>query len=334
MDNYPVSVIISIFRELKYVDKCINSLISQTFQSFELILIDDHGCDGAFEKAKKLIEKSIIAPRCRYISHDKNLGIAASRNRGLAEAKGEYIIYLDSDDYFETNLLEELYLSAGKYKADLVISDFTREFSEEISVYAKDTFDQESISEEKDKLKYIEQMLTAKKGCALWNKLIKRKLLLDNEIHFYDNMRDDLSVSPIMVYCATVIAFVPLPLTHFVQYNSNSGTYSFSHLPFVGNALVHLEKFFNKKGVDFRDVLLKYKANTKRKMLLHPNPEMKREAMLALFPEVDKAILKGGRLEPKIQYQLLLWLAAMNNKIPFIFYRAIIFSLLRLKRSF
>jgi hypothetical protein len=226
-----------------------------------------------------------------------------------------------------------LYYASKKYKADLVISDFIREFPDEVSVYAKDTFDQNFISETSDKLRYIEQMLTAKKGCALWNKLVKRELLLEKEIHFYDNMRDDLSVSPILVFSASVIAFVHRPLTHFVQYNTSSGTYSFSHLPFVGNALVHLEKFFKSNGVDFQNIFLKYKANTKRKMLLHPKPEINRDSILKLFPEVDMAILKGDRLEPKIQYQMLLRFAAMRNKMAFTIYRAILFSLLRFKSA-
>ena len=333
MDNYPISVIISVYRELQYVEKCINSLIEQSFKDFEFILIDDRGGDGAYEKAKSLIENSPLAERSRYIAHDRNRGIAAARNTGLATAKGEYIIYLDSDDFFEPNLLEELYTAALKYDAELVISDFIREMPNGIPIYAKDTFAEDVISDFADRERYIKEMLTSVKGCALWNKLIKKELFLFNDISFHDNMRDDLSVSPILVCVAPKIAFVHKPLTHFVLYNVNSGTFSFNHLPFVGNALVHLESFFICRGMDYSQIFLRYKANTKRKMLLHPKPEMGLDQIFRLYPDVDSALKRGERLEPKIQYQILLLLAIKGNKIGFYIYRSVLSTLLNLKGS-
>lgn len=321
MENYPVSVIISVYRESAYVEKCIDSLINQSFQSFEFILIDDRGGDGAFEKAKSIVEKSQLSGRTRYIQHDRNRGIAAARNTGLSSANGEYIIYLDSDDFFEPNLLEELYNAALKHNAELVISDFFREMPGGVTIYAKDTFEVDFISESTEKERYIKEMLTSVKGCALWNKLIKKDLFLSNGISFHDNMRDDLSVSPLLVCVAPKIAFVPKPLLHFVQYNTNSGTFSFNHLPFVGNALVHLESFFSERGMDFSAAFLRYKANTKRKMLLHPKPEMEIEEIFRLFPEVDSALKRGEILEPKIQYQILLQLARKKDKMWFYIYR-------------
>ncbi len=324
-----VTVIISVYRELEYVERCINSLINQTFQSFEFILIDDCGGDGAFEKAKNITENSILAERSRFIVHKKNKGIAASRNTGMAAAKGEYMIYLDSDDFFEPNLLEELYNAAVRHDADLVISDFIREMPGGVSVYAKDTFDQDLITEFADKDRYIKEMLTSVKGCAPWNKLVKRELYLKHDVRFHDNMRDDLSVTPLLVWHASRIAFVHKALTHFVQYNTASGTFSFNHLPFVGNALVHLETFFKSKGMDYTDIFLRYKANTKRKILMHPKPEMTQEQMYGLFPEVDSAIRAGVRLEPKIQYQMALRLASWRNKIWFRIYRKSLLILLK-----
>ena len=324
-----ITVIISVYRELAYVERCINSLIKQTFQSFEFILIDDCGGDGAFEKAKDITENSILAERSRYIIHQRNMGIAASRNTGMKAATGEYMIYLDSDDFFEPNLLEELYNAAVKQKADLVISDFIREMPGGVSVYAEDTFDQDLISDFADKERYIKEMLTSVKGCALWNKLVKREVYLNNQISFHDNMRDDLSVTPLLVWHAARIAFVHKALTHFVQYNTASGTFSFNHLPFVGNALVHLETFFKSKGVDYTDVFLRYKANTKRKILMHPKPEMTQDQMFGLFPEVDSAIRNGERLEPKIQYQTVLKLASKRNKTLFRIYRKSLLILLK-----
>lgn len=321
MENFPLSVIISVYKGSEYIGKCIESLINQTFQSFDFILIDDRGDDGTYDKAKSIVEKSILSGRTKYIRHDRNRGIAAARNSGIAAVNTEYIIFLDSDDYFEPNLLEDLYNTALKQSADLVISDFYREMPGNKTIYAKDTFDVEIITEQKERERYIKEMLTSVKGCALWNKLIRKELFSSNKIAFHDNMRDDFSVSPLLVCVAPKIAFVPKPLLHFVQYNSSSGTYSFNHLPFVGNALVHLETFFKARGLDYSTAILRYKANTKRKMFLHPKPEMTTKEILEIFPEVDEAIKRGERLEPKIQYQLLLQLAGKGNKTSFYIYR-------------
>ncbi len=327
--DYPVTVIISVYRELDYVERCINSLIKQTFQSFEFILIDDCGGNGAFERARKIADNSILADRTRYIVHQRNMGIAFSRNTGMDAATGEYMLYLDSDDFFEPDMIELLYNAAVKHNADLVISDFIREMPRGVSVYAKDTFDHELITGSADKERYIEEMLTSVKGCTPWNKLVKREVYIKNDIRFHDNMRDDLSVTPILVWHAQRIAFVNKALVHFVQYNTASGTFSFNHLPFVANALVHLETFFKSKGLDYTDIFLRYKANTKRKILMHPKPEMTQEQMFGLFPEVDNAIKTGKRLEPKIQYQLVLQLATRRNKVLFRIYRKSLLVLLK-----
>jgi len=328
--SHPISVIISVYRELNYVERCINSLIAQSFQEFEFILIDDCGGDGAFEKAKSITEKSKLASRSKYIAQHSNMGIAAARNTGLHAATGEYILYLDSDDYFEPNLLEDLYEAAKNYDADLVIADFIREMPKGVSVYAKETFKEDVITAFTDRERYIKEMLTSVKGCSLWNKLIKRELFISNDISFHDNMRDDLSVSPILVYMASKIAFVHKPLMHFVQYNSNSGTFSFNHLPFVGNALNHLEFFFKNRGLDYSRMFLRYKANTKRKMLIHPKPDMTVDEILRLYPDVDSALKRGERLEPKIQYQLLLELSLRKNRLWFNIYRWVLKCLLRI----
>lgn len=324
MEKYPVSVIVSVYRELAFVERCFDSIINQSFQSFEFILIDDRGENGTFEKAKSIVEKSQLSGRTKYIQHDRNRGIAAARNTGLSVACGEYIIFLDSDDYFEPNLLEELYSTAIKNNADLVISDFYREMPGGVTIYAKDTFDVDYISDSSENERYVKDMLTSVKGCALWNKIIKKELFPANGISFHDNMRDDLSVSPLLVCVAPKIAFIQKPLLHFVQYNTASGTFSFNHLPLICNALVYLESFLSKRGMDFSREILRYKATTKRKILMHPKPEMAKEEMFRLFPDVDAALKRGERLEPKIHYQLLLQLARRKSKIPFYIYRRLL----------
>ena len=91
------SIIIPVFNSQKYLKKCLSSVIDQKFDSYEILLIDDHSSDNSKRICKDFLikNKNII----RFISNQKNLGVGKSRNLGLRISKGKYIIFLDSDDY-------------------------------------------------------------------------------------------------------------------------------------------------------------------------------------------------------------------------------------------
>lgn len=101
---YKVSIIVPIFNSSKYLEKCINSLLSQTYQNFEILLIDDGSTDDSLNICRKFEDWD---NRIR-VFHQCNQGVSTARNLGLSEAKGEYIAFCDSDDWFEKDMLEYL----------------------------------------------------------------------------------------------------------------------------------------------------------------------------------------------------------------------------------
>lgn len=117
-----ISVIIPIFNVEKYLSKCIESVLSQTYKNLEIILIDDCGNDNSIKIAQKYIQQD---SRIKIIHHSSNKGLAPARNTGLENSSGDYIFFLDSDDYIDKNTLEKLYIKAKETDADFVIGEST-----------------------------------------------------------------------------------------------------------------------------------------------------------------------------------------------------------------
>ena len=106
MDNIKISIILPVFNEEDYIKSTLDSIINQNFDGYEVIVIDDGSTDSTLEIVKKTLEDSSIS---NQIIHQDNMGVSASRNRGISLARGEYVVFVDGDDYILTNHLNELY---------------------------------------------------------------------------------------------------------------------------------------------------------------------------------------------------------------------------------
>ena len=112
-----VSIIIPVYNAEKYLGKCLESLLSQTLQEMEIICVDDGSSDGSPEILKKFQERD---GRVRILTQE-NQYAGAARNNGMKEAQGEYLLFLDADDFFENTLLEKVYNQGKKMEADIVL---------------------------------------------------------------------------------------------------------------------------------------------------------------------------------------------------------------------
>ncbi len=124
-----ISVIVPIYNVEEYLNKCLDSILHQTFTNYELILIDDGSTDSSSQIAD---EYAVKDDRIRVI-HKKNGGLSDARNYGLDKATGKYICFIDSDDWIEETYLEELLHLAKEQEADIVICDYLKN-SGDISV--------------------------------------------------------------------------------------------------------------------------------------------------------------------------------------------------------
>lgn len=167
--NPLVSVIIPIYGVEDYILRSLNSVINQTYKNLEIILINDATKDRSMD-----LVRTIKDSRIKIVNHQENKGLAQSRNDGIAEATGDYIAFLDSDDYLDLNFIEELLKLIVSTRADVAVASTNLIQSNKTTVLKNY---QEFICE------YLNKVQAMPNG-ACWNKLYKTNFIKDNKLLF------------------------------------------------------------------------------------------------------------------------------------------------------
>lgn len=172
-----ISVIVPVYKVEKYLDRCLTSIVSQTFGDFELILIDDGSPDNCPQKCdewKKRDERITVI-------HQKNSGLSAARNSGIRIAKGSYFTFVDSDDWVSQTMLADLYELIVKYDADIAICDFVKA-DKEIVIEDKAKF-VETVYSQEEFMKVIMRVTGNRCIHYAWGKLYRKKVI-DSDSHY------------------------------------------------------------------------------------------------------------------------------------------------------
>ena len=112
-----ISVIIPVYNQELYLEQCLDNVLGQSFRNLEILCIDD----GSTDRSAKILEKYVNRDERLHVFHQNNMGAGAARNLGLRHARGTYLSFLDSDDFFEPDMLEKAYEQAEKDAADFVV---------------------------------------------------------------------------------------------------------------------------------------------------------------------------------------------------------------------
>ena len=177
MSNIAVSVIVPVYNVENYLEKCLDSLLNQTLKNIEIICINDGSKDNSGDILKKYasIDNRII------VKTQENAGLSAARNAGLEIAQGEYIGFVDSDDWVDLDFYEKLYNTAKKHGANLAITSILKHKNDNKRynvVYKK-----EIVADNlKDKLKLCED--NKHRIFYVWNKIYKKELIKNNNLLF------------------------------------------------------------------------------------------------------------------------------------------------------
>ena len=173
-----------------WLDRAVRSLQAQTFSDFELFLVDDGSTDGSGQVCDELAAND---PRIRVI-HQENGGAAAARNVAIEQAQGEYLYFMDGDDWVDSTALEEMYAFAHENDLDLVVTGFYIE-----TYYSDDKFYQElrnapnHVFATQDEFRHAaHKLFDAQLLYAPWNKLYRRAYLMEKGIRFPATFWDDL----------------------------------------------------------------------------------------------------------------------------------------------
>lgn len=169
MRNPKITVVVPIYNVEKYLAECLNSIIKQTFKDWECVLVDDGSIDNSGDICEIYVQKD---SRFKVI-HKKNGGLSSSRNVGLEVAKGEFISFIDSDDWIDKNFLSSLYNTIIKYDSDVVSCGYIKEY---VSFRHRKKLTKEIILLEGKEI--IEEFIKDEiMPNYAWNKLYKRKIL-------------------------------------------------------------------------------------------------------------------------------------------------------------
>lgn len=200
-----VSVIVPVYNSGKYIVCCLESLAGQTLENMEVILVDDHGTDDSMEKARSFVSSYAGDKSFVFAETPKNSGPGTARNVGIELAKGEYVAFVDSDDYVEPTYCEELYNSATAAGADLACCDIR------IGEEEKRNAD---VSDRPHFLKHFVSYFTT---------FVYRKALLDAKgLRFPENSSaEDTCFLACCVLSSNKMAQIHKPLYHYVLHDES-----------------------------------------------------------------------------------------------------------------
>lgn len=219
LNKVRVSVIIPVYNQEKYLEKCLNSLANQSIDNIELIVINDGSTDGSLNIINKFKKKysNII------LITSSNQGVSSARNKGIKMARGEYIGFVDSDDYIDKDMFLKMYKSAVDNNADIVSCNINFVDEKENIVGRNIYYSKNTLIQNKNLL--IESLLKVKLHCYLWNKIYKRSLFEENKIFFSESMKLQEDVEPTfnIFSHANNVYFLSEKLYYYVQ-RRNSAT--------------------------------------------------------------------------------------------------------------
>ena len=198
-----VSIIVPVYNVELYIEKCLESLVNQTLEEIEIIIVND----GSKDNSKKIINKYIEKYPNKIVYLEKeNGGLSDARNYGIQYATGEYIAFLDSDDYVKTDTYEKMYNKAKNDNADLVECDFYWS-------YKNKNKEDIGFRYTNDKKEMIEKIRV-----VAWNKLIKKEIIVDNNLKFPKGLRyEDVEFTYKLILYINKVSFIEEPMIYYVQ---------------------------------------------------------------------------------------------------------------------
>jgi glycosyltransferase involved in cell wall biosynthesis len=327
-----VSIIIPVYKAEKYLPTCVDSVLSQTYKDLEVILIDDASPDKCGEICEEYAKKD---ERVKVI-HKENEGVSKARNAGLEIATGDYVQFVDSDDYLEPNMTEKLVNAMEINQADMVLCGFyeknlnfqrASKADEEPGVYSKEVF-----------LKNIMNNPYSFHYGVLWNKMFKGEAL--RELRFSSDMDfgEDFVFNLHYLRYVEKIAVIDDPLYYYIRFNTDSLMYvqtigkkeTAKYLRYLEKRLLIFHKyrdFYVEQGMydnnrnKVNEYLLKVYTSEKMEIKRQPLSKEDKKKCLALLESNEDVIKMKQDMDPsyyrkkQFKFKLAKWKVILRDTL-------------------
>lgn len=223
MNNVKVSILVPVYGAENFIERCAESLFNQTYDNVEFVFVNDCTLDKSIEILRFVLRNY---PRrwsqIKIIDHDENRGVASTRNTLLLNATGDYILWVDADDFIVNDAVEILVKKVSETNADIVCHA-----SAIHTVYGVKPLPFICASSSNE---LIADVLAGRSPSTLWGRMFKRSLFMDNKISFVDglNVGEDMLVLVKLIYFSKKIVYENMVLYHYYFIGNQSLTRSFS----------------------------------------------------------------------------------------------------------
>ena len=305
-----VSYIVAVYNVADYIEQCARSLFEQTLEDIEIIFVNDASSDGCGEIIRRTLEEYPHRKgQVKILTHEKNKGIVETRKDGLSAASGEYINFIDGDDYVEPRMAELMYGKAVEKDADIVVCDifwYERNSMRVVSLAPNGIIGNgENVRDDTINRKVMPN---------IWCRLIRRTLFEENHIVWPVAAQiEDMVLSVQAVYYAKRIAHVPVPLycyrlnPHSIScVNTLENSEKKLHM-FVQNNKVIFD-FLKRNGVaeKYSQGILINKMGAKNHIIHYTSQRKYLKLWLNTYPELNKLLVFGDK-NHKSTYREKIW---------------------------
>lgn len=229
-----VSVIVPFYNVENYIEKCLETLVNQTLKDIEIILVNDGSKDRSIDIVKKFINE--YPEKIVYLEKG-NGGLSDARNFGIPHAKGEYIAFLDSDDYVEKDMYENMYELAKKEDSDMVECDFYWEYPDK-------------LKKDEGTIYHGKKEMIEKVRVVAWNKLIKKEILEKSDVKFPKGLRyEDVEFTYKLIPFLNKVSFLKKPCVHYVQRDGSISNTQNERNEEIFDVLEHVIEFYKENGI-------------------------------------------------------------------------------------
>lgn len=227
-----ISIIVPIYNVERYLDRCMQSLICQTYENIEIIMVDD----GSLDRCPIMCDEYMAKDSRIKVVHKKNAGLGYARNSGLDVATGDYIIFVDSDDYVSNDMCEKLYATSCKYDADVVYGNIFHNANGKITL--NKSIDRERSWRGEEEIRDLLLDFIATKPeysrdtmmeVSVWKALFRRSIFDQYGIRFVSERQfisEDIIFDIDFLICCKCVAVIPDPVYYYCI-NPNSLSKSF-----------------------------------------------------------------------------------------------------------